>query len=46
MWPFDEAARQLGVRPLSEFFSADPAQLRSTLEYDRGACAIACLSPT
>ena len=28
----DEAARQLGVRPLSEFFSADPAQLAEFME--------------
>ena len=28
----DEAARQIGVRPLSEFFSADPAQLAEFME--------------
>ena len=28
----DEAARELGVRPLSEFFSADPAQLATFME--------------
>jgi hypothetical protein len=28
----DDAARQLGVRPLSEFFSADPAQLAEFME--------------
>ena len=28
----DEAARQLGVRPLSEFFSADPEQLAEFME--------------
>ena len=28
----DAAARQLGVRPLSEFFSADPTQLASFVE--------------
>src|SRR5213594_3096089 len=27
-----EAARQLGLRPLSEFFSADPAQAASFME--------------
>src|SRR5687767_8144083 len=30
--PLDEAARQLGVRPLSEFFSADPDQLAAFME--------------
>jgi hypothetical protein len=30
--PLDKAARQLGVRPLSEFFSADPAQLAEFME--------------
>ena len=28
----DEAARELGVRPLSEFFSADPEQMAEFLE--------------
>lgn len=28
----DEAAQQLGVRPLSEFFSADPEQLAELLD--------------
>ena len=28
----DEAARQLGVRPLSEFFSVDPEQLAEFME--------------
>ena len=28
----DDAARQLGVRPLSEFFSADPTQLAEFME--------------
>jgi hypothetical protein len=28
----DEAARELGVRPLSEFFSADPTQLTEFME--------------
>lgn len=28
----DEAARELGVRPLSEFFSADPEQLAEFME--------------
>jgi hypothetical protein len=28
----DEAARELGVRPLSEFFSADPEQLADFME--------------
>ena len=28
----DEAARQLGVRPLSEFYSADPEQLAEFME--------------
>ena len=32
MESLDEAARQLGVRPLSEFFSADPEQLASFME--------------
>lgn len=32
MEALDEAARQLGVRPLSEFFSADPAQLAGFME--------------
>ena len=32
MESLDEAARQLGVRPLSEFFSADPAQLVEFME--------------
>src|SRR4051812_43195964 len=30
----DDAARQLGVRPLSEFFSADPAELAEFIEGD------------
>jgi hypothetical protein len=34
METLDEAARQLGVRPLSEFFSADPAQLAEFMEGD------------
>jgi hypothetical protein len=32
MESLDEAARQLGVRPLSEFFSADPKQVASFME--------------
>src|SRR6266404_7415238 len=28
----DEAARELGVRPLSEFFSADPAQMAEFMQ--------------
>jgi len=32
MESLDDAARQLGVRPLSEFFSADPAQLAEFME--------------
>jgi hypothetical protein len=28
----DDAARELGVRPLSEFFSADPEQLAEFME--------------
>src|ERR1051325_3006158 len=28
----DDAARQLGIRPLSEFFSADPSQLSEFME--------------
>src|ERR1041385_4865730 len=28
----DDAARELGVRPLSEFFSADPSQLAEFME--------------
>ena len=32
MESLDEAARQLGVRPLSEFFSADPEQLAEFME--------------
>lgn len=32
MESLDEAARQLGVRPLSEFFSADPKQAASFME--------------
>jgi len=32
MESLDEAARQLAVRPLSEFFSADPEQLASFME--------------
>jgi len=32
METLDDAARQLGVRPLSEFFSADPAQLAEFME--------------
>ncbi len=36
MESLDEAARGLGVRPLSEFFSADPDQLTELME-DAGA---------
>lgn len=32
MESLDEAARELGVRPLSEFFSADPEQLAEFME--------------
>lgn len=32
MEALDEAARKLGVRPLSEFFSADPQQLAEFME--------------
>jgi hypothetical protein len=32
MESLDEAARQLGVRPLSEFFSTDPEQLAEFME--------------
>lgn len=32
MESLDDAARQLGVRPLSEFFSSDPAQLAEFME--------------
>ena len=32
MESLDEAARKLGVRPLSEFFSADPEQLAEFME--------------
>ena len=32
MEALDEAARELGVRPLSEFFSADPEQLAEFME--------------
>jgi hypothetical protein len=32
MESLDEAARQLGVRPLSEFFSADPKQAAAFME--------------
>jgi len=32
METLDDAARQLGVRPLSEFFSADPTQLAEFME--------------
>jgi len=32
METLDDAARQLGVRPLSEFFSADPEQLAEFME--------------
>jgi hypothetical protein len=32
MESLDEAARDLGVRPLSEFFSADPEQLAEFME--------------
>ncbi len=32
MESLDEAARQLGIRPLSEFFSADPKQLAEFME--------------
>ncbi len=32
MEALDDAARQLGVRPLSEFFSADPEQLAEFLD--------------
>lgn len=36
MESLDEAARQLGVRPLSEFFSADPEQLAEFMEGEGG----------
>ena len=32
MESLDESARQLGVRPLSEFFSTDPEQLAEFME--------------
>jgi hypothetical protein len=42
---FDEAARELGVRPLSEFFSADPEQLAEFMEGEGIAAGDAELPP-